>query len=144
MDRQSLIDTLKKFSSNRKKIWIIGGAIAALLLLLIVRSCNSESAEESSFTIGEDSQWRTVNVMGKQRELAAFSKELLTTLGKTEKINFKVAFIPQAELLSSLEDEDVIGILTDLQPDKFQEQHLLSLRFALRTVIILRSTQEVE
>jgi polar amino acid transport system substrate-binding protein len=124
MDTQSLIDTLKKFSSNRK-IWIIGGAIAALFLLLIVRSCSSESEGESSFTIGEDSQWRTANVMGKQRELAAFSKELLTTLGKTEKIDFKMAFIPQAELLSSLEDEDVMGVLTDLQPDKFQEQHLL-------------------
>lgn len=118
------METMKTFFSQ-KKFWVIGIALAILLLLFMMKSCGRETSSEKAYTIGEDAQWRTINIMGKQREFAAFTKNLLTALGKEQQIQFKVAFIPHLDLIDSLEDEDVVGILTDLEPNSFNEQHML-------------------
>ncbi len=135
------IETMKNFFSQ-KKFWVIGIAAATLLLLLIMKSCGSETPSEKAFTIGEDAQWRTINVMGKQREFAAFTKNLLTALGKEQQIQFKVAFIPHLDLIDSLEDGDVVGILTDLEPNSFNQQHMLFSQpfFLIGPVLIVPSS----
>lgn len=126
MEQQPRMNPLKNSFLRHKRPWILGiGVVIFLLLMVLMKSCGKEVPSTTVFTIGEDPQWGEVDVMGKQRELAAFNKSVLSELGKEQQVQFKVAIIPHINLVDSLEDGDVMGIISDLELNDYNEHYYL-------------------
>lgn len=121
MQVEHLTTEFKLSFSKRKGFYLIGTLLAILALFFLTRTC-STTVHKHHFRIGKDNRWFTLNLMGKEKNLTAFSDDLLWAIAKEE--GFRITFFHSTppELMTGLEQGTLDGILSPLLPDSSLER----------------------
>ena len=90
------------FPSSNKARSILLGCLLGLFFFFLIRSCTSNSSDEATYHIGQVSKWENINLMGRERNLAAFNSQLLAAVAKVGKIRIVVKTGSSTELISDL------------------------------------------
>src|ERR1700722_517687 len=135
----------KQLFSSKTISYLIIGIFLAFCLLYIVKSCSSNSSI-MDYHIGQDSRWRGLGLMGKERNLTAFNTDLLTAIAKQENIHILVSIEPTSELIEKVEQGKLQGALTTLKPAYSNNNDLIfsDPYFLLGPVLIIPSTAPIE
>jgi polar amino acid transport system substrate-binding protein len=132
--------TLKK-----KSVWIL--VIFCLLLLWgIIRSCSRKGALESYiYHIARDSTGYPLHLEGKERNLLAFTNDLMTAIAKETGIRFIWIETGFDHLLEGLDDGSYDGIISSMRPTGInQDIYAFSdLFFELGPVLIVPEDSKV-
>lgn len=133
------------FLFSKKKGSIIIGCILGFCLVYLVRSCTLGHSSEPTFHIGQD-KWENMDLMGKERNLAAFNNQLMSAVAKQENFRISIVVAPQSELIRELEEGKLQGVLTSLQSSYLNEQRLIFSEpyFLTGPVLIIPSTAPLE
>ncbi|NGX39538.1 MAG: Arginine-binding extracellular protein ArtP [Chlamydiae bacterium] len=94
--------------------------------LLLVSSCQKSS---STYEIGIDPSWYPMQLDGQERNVLAFSIELLSTIGKQEKLPLAIATVSWDNLIWGLRGKKTAAILSSMRPYNF---HLKEFSFSPR------------
>lgn len=107
--------------------------IGVLVGLFILRGCLGGKSEDSAYYIGRDARWPALTIMGKERNLTAFSDELVSEIGKIEGIGLYISSTASNQWSSLLAKDEVDGMLSTLLPTSqnqagliFSEPYLLT------------------
>lgn len=92
--------------------------------LLLLNKC-SNAKTDKTFRIGRDSSWYAINLMGKEKNLGAFTDEFLSNIARQEHLRIVLLNGRYEELLTRMENGEFDGILTNMQPESSYEQTLL-------------------
>lgn len=132
------------FLSSSKNIAALASVAALLaLFLLLFKWCGREATELPLYHITQESAWSGVSLMGKERSVSAFSGDLLKAVAEQQKVRFRVNTVPsRRELLTLLDEQEVDGVLTALEPSFANKQKYLFSDPYLRLgdVLILRAS----
>lgn len=133
-----------RINVSKKYRYIILGIILGLSFFYLMKSCSFMNHSEEYFRIGQDNRWRELNLMGKERNFSAFSHELLIAAAK--EAHFHVNLITTSDPMGDLEQGNLEGILTTLQPNYLNENRLLFSEpyFLFGPVLIIPSSVPVE
>lgn len=137
---------LKKYA-KRKGTFLFSG-IAIVIIFFLYKGCSNESAAQkpSTYRIARGESWPAANLMGKEKNFAAFIDDLFAKIAEDE--NIKISVFPtttnsmQGKLLSGQID----GMISNLQPDTTNEQTLLfsSPFFIYGPVLVVPVTSELD
>jgi len=142
-------DNLKGMRFNllvTKRNGILFLIIAALLGMFFFRGCDKEGAPRKHFyTIGRDNTWYPFHLRGKDRNLIAFTDELMTAIAAEARINWNWVETSPSNLLEGLNNENYDAAISTLQPNFFnRNQYVFSdLFFELGLVLVVRQNSMV-
>ena len=105
----------KLLASPRLLKWM-GSAFAILIVFFLVRGRTTSNDMGNSYIIGQDERWTTIDVMNKERELAAFNIELLTAIAQEEKMRLTLKPTAGNLLQGRLLNHELDGITSNLEP----------------------------
>ena len=114
--------------------------IIVIILLFLFRSCGVFSPHQHKvYLIGQDAQWYPLNLMKKEKNMTAFSDDLMLTIGKAEGLRFRLISISGEHLQDKLESEDLDAILTSMLPSPQDRETFLfsDIYFHLGTVLVV-------
>lgn len=133
-----------RVSVSTKYRYIILGILLGLCFFYLSKSCTIISASKDTYQIGQDNRWKDLNLMGKEKNFSAFSNELLIAIAREE--HFHVNLNMLNDPLTELEQGNLQGILTSLQPNYLNENRLLFSDpfFLYGPVLIIPSTIAVD
>lgn len=112
----ALLERGRQLMASPKKRNGLFLALFCLLLILLIRGCSSSHFHNNLYTIGQDVQWSSLNVMNKERELSAFNLDLLSAIAKQENVKFNLFPIANHALIRLLETKELDGIISSLPP----------------------------
>lgn len=116
--------------------------LAMLMVFGIVfKSCSNQSSTKSpQFSIARDSSWYQVNLMGKDKNMTAFSDDLLVTIAKENRFRVKVIGNSPEALLSGIINREYDGILSSINPTPINQNSLIFSEpyFLLGPVLVVR------
>lgn len=90
-------------------------------LCCITFSCGG-SSQKPTYRVGVDPSWYPLLLDGKERNLTAFSTELLQEIGKKEDIAFSKATVGWDVLMEGLQKGEYTAILFSMPPYNFNQQ----------------------
>lgn len=93
-----------------------------LVLLLVLFFLSSCSNSHQVCKVGVDSSWYPLNFGDRDSNVTAFSTELLTEIGKIEKIPFVKITVNWDTLLEGLQKDQYEAILTSMPPYIFNQK----------------------
>lgn len=98
------------------------------------------SKKEKRLRIGIDPEWYSLQLMGKEGNVLAFSNELLREIGKTQGFSFDQITKSWDNLLEGLEEREYEAILSSLRPYLFRENkyQFSELYLATGPVLVLK------
>ncbi len=131
--------TAKLSSKKVQKIfrWVVLG----IILLLIWKSCFSSHNLKATYIIGEDPLWSNINLMGMNRAVTAFSKDLLHEIAIIEKTEMNLDSVNGNNLLQELDSDAFSGMLTSLIPSPVnQMKYVFSDNFLPTGLVLVTST----
>lgn len=108
------------FAANvsKPRVYLLIGIILGLLILFGVRSCvYSEPHEKTYYRVARDSTWYPTELYGKEKNMIAFSNDLITEIAQREKIRIELLIKPSGTLLHGLDYNEYDGILSSLAPN---------------------------
>lgn len=110
----------------RKKRFLV--AYAFLCLGCLLYSCSGEGLPKGKvYSVTRDPTWYPSNLMGKEKNMTAFSDDLLMTIARTEGIRFHINNSSPDALLPGLLNQEYEMILTQIPPTlKLQETVVFS------------------
>lgn len=132
-----------------KRGFIYRGAVLTLpllLLLVLVFSCQiSNPYKGKSYVVGIDPTWYPLDLMGKDKNLEAFIKELVKGVAKEKGIDLKFTLRSWDNLLEDLEKGAYDAIVTTLMPREFYGSRLFfsSSLFTTAPVLVVRKNFQV-
>ena len=128
----------------KKYHYIALGVLLGLFLFYLVRSYCLNGCVIDTYMIGQSTNWGKLHVIGKERNLGAFNHELLVAIAKEE--HFHVHILFSSNPMEELEEGELQGILTTLEPSYLNQDHLLFSEPYFRTgpVLIISSAAPVE
>jgi polar amino acid transport system substrate-binding protein len=91
-----------------------------LLILCTLFSCSEHSSKE--FKVGVDPTWAPLQFSDRQDNITAFSTELLTEIGKIQKIPFVRVTKNWDDLLQGLKQQEYEAILSSMPPYLFNQK----------------------
>lgn len=115
-DFSKLKDKISQFFASAKRLYWLALAIVLILIFSLMRGCSSSDLTKPTYSIGQDTQWSTIDVMNKERQLSAFNLDLLTSIAKEERTPFSLQSTPRNFLMRRLESGDLDGIISSLSP----------------------------
>lgn len=129
---------------SKRYPYIAIGILLGLGLFYLFRSWSFDTFSEATYSIGQDTRWLELHLMGKERHLSAFNQELLVAIAKQE--HFYVSLSTIVDPIAELEQGKVQGILTTLQPNYLNETHLIFSEpyFLTGPVLIISSISPLE
>lgn len=140
--------TLKKlfqklFSGRSLKKWmpLLALILLALCLIIFMRSCgNSNVVRKQVYVIGRDRTFYTLQLLGRERNLLAFSNDLLAAISQESGLRFAWLDTNPGSLFDSLESGTCDAILSSLRPNNFNlDKYAFSEPlFKIGPVLILR------
>lgn len=145
-DMDSLIKKAPQFLSSKKGRYILGTVFIIFLLFLLFRACSSDKViSHNSYNIGRARTWYFINLMGKEKNMAAFTDDLLATIAKEAHANFTVASASFGDLVEKLHDGEFDGIISILNPGFEYESRLIFSKpyFQLGPVLVLRTNSQL-
>lgn len=108
-----------------KKRFSIAGLVFVLLLLFYFFFMQTKSEmNQNLYYIGEDSRWKDAQLYGKEKNISAFSRDILEAIAKEEKIRFKLIHSRSNELEKKLVDGEFQGILSSMNPSQIKQRTL--------------------
>lgn len=136
--------SILEFMASKKGLIGIGVVLFAVLLLLLNRCSNI--AHEESYFIGQDIQWKGVNLLGKEKNFSAFNHDLLSAIANEESIRFRLIGTAAYELEPMLIEEELQGILTTQQPTPIKlEKYVFSdPYFVTGSVLTVSNSSHIE
>jgi ABC-type amino acid transport substrate-binding protein len=134
--------SIKQWFKNlnaKKFFYLLIPCLLLISLMNLVRSCSNSVSTIPTYRIGRDPHWFFVNLMGKERNMTAFSDELLSAMAKKEKLGLVILSDFSNELLQKLQKGELDGILSPLEKNATNQNHLLfsDPYFSLGPVLIL-------
>lgn len=125
-------------------------ALTIIIFLLLawglMRGCTQDEMERKRFyLIGRDSTWYPFNLRGKERNLIAFTNDLMAAIAKETKLHFEWIETSPSTLLEGLNIENYDAIISTLQPNFVNRTHYLfsNLFFELGLVLIVQQNSLV-
>ncbi len=91
------------------------------LLLLVLFGC-TENSPSKQYRVGVDPSWYPLELKEREQQLTAFSTELLTEIGKEEKIPFVKMTVSWDNLMLGLQKGKYEGILSSMPPYLFNQK----------------------
>jgi polar amino acid transport system substrate-binding protein len=99
--------------------------LSSLLLFALVYTCSSSEKKiaKTSYTIARDLNWAPLQLMGKERNMRAFSDELILAIAN--KMHLKVVLVPAiySNLMDGLDEEKYDGVFSVLLPNVVNQTH---------------------
>src|SRR5580700_10944745 len=92
---------------------------ALILILLTLLSCSKGSNERR---VGVDPYWFPLDLGNRDNNVTAFSTELLTEIGRVEKIPFVKVTVNGNDLMESLQKDKYEAILSSMPPYIFNQK----------------------
>jgi len=92
-----------------------------LLAALLVCGCSGKSTSSSTYEIGIDPSWYPLQLAGHEKNVLAFSIELLTTISRKENLELAVQNMNWNNLLWGLKEQKYNAVLSSLRPYVFYE-----------------------
>lgn len=89
-------------------------------LLLVMRSCDSSDNfwRKKLYRIARDTTWYPLDLLGKERNMLAFSNELLLAIAKGESLKIELLSTNSENLFSGLDNEFYDAILSPTGPNQ--------------------------
>lgn len=134
-------DPLKKWST-----WVVLIAIIIAFIFLF-RSCSKkEILHKDIYFIGRDSSWYPLKLYGKEKNLIAFTNDLLVVVSKEAGVHFHWVEGSPNTLLENLNNEIYDAIVSSLRPNAVnREYHLFSdLVFETGPVLVVRKDSAIK
>ena len=138
---ETLKHTLKKLTNTQKKRRLLTLLLVMSLLLILFKSSGS-SAVSTTYRIAYDTYWEKINLMGKQRNVSAFSQDILDALGREERQRINLIPVSTSEALyQGLHNREFDGILTSLTPTMINQTTMTFSKpyFKLGSVLVTRT-----
>ena len=98
------------------------GRIFSLFLITLMTLCSCSSNSDGGRRIGVDATWYPLDFGARDNNITAFSTELLTEIGKVEKIPFVKVTVNWNDLMEGLQKNKYEAILTSMPPYIFNEK----------------------
>lgn len=126
--------------------------LALIIILLpllawgLIRGCSQNKAERKRFYfIGRDSTWYPLNLRGKERNLIAFTNDLMDAIAKETGLHFEWIETSPSNLVEGLNIENYDAIVSTLRPNFVNRNHYFfsNLFFELGLVLIVRQNAPV-
>lgn len=139
---EKIIHKIKHLFISKKKYFLafLTGLLLSLLLFLLFRTCTSNNNEFIIYKIGQDPQWESMDLMGKEKNMTAFTAELFNRIAQDQKIGFSFFFAQPNELRETLDDGIIDGAITSTLPTpKLQKKYLFSEPFFLSGPVLIVS-----
>lgn len=136
----TVFDNVKNILLKKRSLWILI-IIAILAAWLMIRSCSKGHVPRKQlYVIGRDSTWYPEDLMGKERNLQAFTNDLFNAVGQETKLRFAWLEAASSSLVDGLGSDLYDAILSSMQPNFLnQNKYLFSeLIFQLGPVLIVR------
>ncbi len=96
-----------------QRFFVALGLVVAIALLM---KGGAGATDRTKVVIGVDPSWYPVDVLSKETNLTAFSKELLEVIGNNEEVYFDLRRVSSENLIKGLYDGEFDGVLTAMQP----------------------------
>lgn len=109
----SRIKKLVSRKTARISVYVI---VALLLVWFILRACTSAQVHHKVYRIGRDSTWYPLDLMGKERNMVAFTDELLNAISKESRLLFSVYSASADNLMDGLNRGEYDAIITPTTP----------------------------
>lgn len=112
-----------------------------IVLIISLRSCSSKKgATKDEYTIGRDSTWYPLQLLGRERSLVAFSNDLMAIVSKNIGLRFSWTETTPNALADGLSNGNYDAILTSERPNVTnQERYIFSdIIFKLGPVLVVR------
>lgn len=90
-----------------------------ILILLALLSCNKNSSRARH--VGVDASWFPLEFSNRNNNVTAFSTELLTEIGRIEKISFVKLTVNWSDLMEGLQKDKYEAILSSMTPYIFNQ-----------------------
>lgn len=133
--------------SSAKSIakWVLI-VLGVLLIVWGVRSCtSSEAPRKTLYRIGRDSSWYPMQLLGKEKNLVAFTNEIVANIASENHLRFEWVESNPNSLVNSLESGAYDFILSSMRPNIVnQEEFVFSeLVYEFGPVLIVRQDSKV-
>lgn len=90
--------------------------LMALAQLWFFTHSDSKPGEPETYVVARDPTWFPFDFMGKERQVAAFSDELMRAIASIEKIRIQIHGASSEALFAGLDNDSYEGILTPAEP----------------------------
>ncbi len=133
----------KSLFSKAPKIagFTIGTIIVIVALVFLIRSCSSNNKRSQSlYFIGRDVSWYPMQLAAKEKNLLAFTNDLLSIIASNEHLRFEFVDVTPTLLIQGLDNGHYDAIITTMRPNVVnQEKYDFSeMYYELGPVLILR------
>lgn len=138
-----MFGTLKALLQRQWK-WLAAAALI-ILALLAVRACSSSKAHQKElYIIGRSSTWYPLQLMGKERNLQAFTNDLMDSVASHSELRFAWLETGASTLFERLDGGSCDAVISPLQPNVVnRERYLFSNAFfKLGPVLIVRKDSD--
>src|SRR5438034_547821 len=98
----------------RKRNIILIIIVAVILAWGLMHSCSQEIVQKRLYTIGRDNSWYPYHLRGKDKNLVAFTNDLMAAISKETHLNFEWVVTNSSSLLEGLIDENYDAITSTL------------------------------
>ncbi len=86
-----------------------------LLAFIAIMGCTTDqSKRRTPYIIGQNGQWESLNLCGKENNVSGFSDDLLREIGRVEGITMQVVSTNQSPVITLLNQEGIDAVLTSL------------------------------
>lgn len=144
---------IKILSKHWPKILFIFLLVLATIVLGM-RSCDSTENfwRKKLYRIARDATWYPLDLLGKERNMLAFSNELLLAIAKNESLKIELLSNSSENLFSGLDNELYDAILSPMLPNQYNNQYywfskpfyLLGPVLVVKESLNVNSLQEME
>lgn len=110
-------------NGNWKVILSICILIALLILMLKGCSNHSRASRQNNFKIAFDATWYPLQIPDKEKNMVAFSTELLLDIADEEHLQIELIASGTDSLLDRLDNGDYDAILSGMQPDAMHNHY---------------------
>lgn len=120
--------------------------VALLAIWGLLRACShQELLRKRTYIIGRDSTWYPMQLMGKDRNLQAFSNDLMTAIAQETKLRFQWVETGPGSLLEGLNDGYFDAVISSLRPNFIhRDKYVFSdIIFELGPVLVVRQDSPV-
>lgn len=119
------IQSFKKFLFSKRGFSLVALLFAAFILFSIVRGCRNSSLPYTTYHIGLDDRWASLNLVGREKIMTAFSNDVLRAIAKEQSFGYTLSFFPPDQLLARLDNGQLQGILSAIAPTSSLEKRYL-------------------
>lgn len=142
----NFIGKMKRFFFSKKRIWIFWGSLLAIFFIFFMLWGIKSTANGKVYHIGQDDHWYALNLMGKEKNMTAFSNNLLRLIAIEKGFRFSLVSASPSMLESRLNAGDLDGIISPLEPSPYlQDKYIFSTAYFLTgPVLVVSNTSKFD